>query len=272
MAKIMKEDVLAIEPSKIETVDFALFEWVDKTMDIHATTNKGFKKIPVLWVSGERSYQIKNNKELRDAEGSLIFPVMSVERTAINKDPSRRGSLQAFMPPVNKYNNFTYYTHSRIKQDKTANFASTNSKRTYKQDNFRFDNPNVVEESYFIKAPTYIDMSYLLTLRAEYQQQMNEMLQPFITKTGNINSFLIVKDGHHYEAFMQPDFSFSNNVSAVEQEERIYQTAITINVLGYLYGQDTNDDSPKIFKQEGVAKIKITGEKEMLSEKSTKKV
>ena len=79
------DSVLTLEPSKIETVDFALYEWVDKTMDIHATTNKGFGKVPVVWVSGERSFQIKNRKELRDAEGSLIFPVISVERTAINK-------------------------------------------------------------------------------------------------------------------------------------------------------------------------------------------
>ena len=193
-----EESVLALEPSKIETVDFAMFEWIDKSMDIHATTNRGFKKIPVIWVSGERSHQIKNNKELRDSEGALIFPVISVERTSINKDPSRRGSLQTYLPPINKKNNFNYYTHGTISQDKTANFASTNSNRTYKQDNFRFKNSNVVEQSFFIKAPTYVDMSYLVTLRTEYQQQMNEMLQPFITKTGNINSFLINKDGHHY--------------------------------------------------------------------------
>jgi hypothetical protein len=269
-----KEDktVLTLEPSTIETVDFALFEWVDKSMDIHSTTNRGFKKIPVIWVSGERSFQIKNMKEMRDSEGSLIFPIISVERTSLNKDATRRGSLQAYMPPINKYNNFTYYTHGQIKQDKTANFASSNSKKTYKQDNFRFNNPNIVEESYFIKTPTYVDMSYLITLRTEYQQQMNEILQPFVTKTGNVNSFMIEKDGHNYEAFIQPDFSFDNNVAAIDQEERIYQTSVTINVLGYLYGQTSNDDSPKILKREGVAKIKITGEKEMLSVKTTKKV
>lgn len=267
-----QDSVLTLEPSRIETVDFALFEWVKDEMDIHATTNQGFKRVPVIWVSGERSFQIKNRKELRDSEGSLIFPVISVERTSMNKDATRRGSLQAYMPPINKHNNFTFYTHGKIKQDKTANFARTNSKRTFKQDNFRFANSNIVQESYFIKTPTYVDMTYLITLRTEYQQQMNEMLQPFMTKTGNINSFLIKKDGHHYEAFMQADFSFNNNVSSIEQEERIYQTAITINVLGYLYGQDTNDDSPRILKQEGVAKIKITGEKSLLGESATKKV
>ena len=123
-----KESVLTLGPSRIETVDFALFEWVDQEMDIHATTNKGFKKVPVVWVSGERSFQIKNRKEMRDAEGSLIFPVISVERTAINKNPDRRGSLQAFLPPINKYNNFNYHVHKSVKQSKSADFANNNSK------------------------------------------------------------------------------------------------------------------------------------------------
>ena len=213
-----KEKVLTLEPSNIETVDFAIYEWVDKEMDIHAVTNKGFKKIPVIWVSGERSFQVKNKKELRDSEGSIIFPVISVERVAINKDPTRRGSLQAYLPPISRYNNFNYYVHGEINQTKTSKYASTNSKRTHKQENFRFENKNVVEDSYFIKSPTYIDMQYTVTLRSEYQQQMNQMLQPFVTKTGNINSFMVKKDGHNYEAFMDSSFSFDNNISAIETE------------------------------------------------------
>ena len=267
-----KESVLALEPSKIETVDFALYEWVDKSMDIHATTNKGFGKVPVVWVSGERSFQIKNRKELRDSEGSLIFPVISVERVSINKNPTRRGSLQTFLPPINKYNNFNFHVHREVKQDKSSNFANANSKSRFGQENFPFDNPNVVYDNYYIKTPTYVDMSYLLTLRTEYQQQMNEVLQPFVVKTGNINSFKIEKDGHHYEAFIDPSYSPQNNVASLNNEERIYQTQITINVLAYLYGEDTNDDEPKVFKKEGVAKIKIGGEKTILGESTTKKM
>ena len=267
-----KESVLALEPSKIETVDFALYEWVDKTMDIHATTNKGFGKVPVVWVSGERSFQIKNRKELRDSEGSLIFPVISVERTSLNKNPSRRGSLQAFMPPINKYNNFNFHVHKTAKQSKSSNFANANSKQRFGQENFPFTNPDVVHENYYIKTPTYVDMSYLITLRTEYQQQMNEVLQPFVVKTGNINSFMIQKDGHRYEAFIDPSYSPQNNVASLDSEERIYQTQITINVLAYLYGEDTNDDQPKVFKQEGPAKVKIGGEKTILGDSTTKKI
>ena len=267
-----QEDITVIEPSKIETIDFALFEWVDKEMNLHTTTNKGFVKIPVIWVSGERSFQVKNRKELRDSEGSLIFPIITVERTAINKDPSRRGTLQAYMPPINKHNNFNYHIRSRIKQSKTSPFASSNSQNSYGQDNFRFKNDNVVYEDMYIKTPTYMDVSYTITVRSEYQQQMNEVIHPFLTKTGNINGFYLKKDGHQYEAFLQSDFSFSNNISSMEQEERIYQTAISVNVLGYLYGSDVNDDEPKVYKEESTAKIKITGEREILSESATKKV
>jgi hypothetical protein len=266
------DSVLTIEPSKIETVDFALFEWMDKTMDIHATTNKGFGKVPVVWVSGERSFQIKSRKELRDSEGSLIFPAISVERTTINKNPTRRGSLQAFLPPINKYNNFNIHVHSQVKQTKSSDYAATNSKKSFGQQNFPFDNPNVVYDNYYIKAPTYVDMSYLITLRTEYQQQMNEVLQPFIVKTGNINSFVIEKDGHRYEAFIQPDYAPQNNVATLNNEERIYQTQITVNVLAYLYGSGPNDDEPKVFKQEGPAKIKIGGEKTILGDPTTKKI
>jgi len=268
----MTEEVLTLEPSKIETVDFAIFDWLDKFMDIHATTNKGFGKVPVVWVSGERSFQIKNRKELRDAEGSLIFPVISLERTSINKNPTRRGSLQAYLPPINKYNNFNIRVHTQVKQSKSSNFANANAKRRFGQENFPFENPNVVYEDYYIKAPTYVDMTYLITLRTEYQQQMNEVLQPFIVKTGNINSFVIEKDGHRYEAFIQPDYAPQNNIASLNSEERIYQTQITIDVLAYLYGEDTNDDEPRVFKQEGPAKIKIGGEKTILGDPTTKKI
>ena len=46
----VKEEILM--PSTLETVDRSLFEWVDEKLNIFATTNKGWKKVPVVWVSG----------------------------------------------------------------------------------------------------------------------------------------------------------------------------------------------------------------------------
>ena len=62
---------LEIQPSTIETIDRALFDYIDEELDIFCSTNKGFKKVPVLWMTAERSHQIKNNQSLRDKNGVL---------------------------------------------------------------------------------------------------------------------------------------------------------------------------------------------------------
>ena len=53
-------------PSTLETIDRALFSFLNEELDLHVNTNKGWSKVPVLWVSAERAFQIKNDKELRD--------------------------------------------------------------------------------------------------------------------------------------------------------------------------------------------------------------
>ena len=56
MTKKKEESVIVFEPSTIETVDMAMFEWLNEEMDLHTTTNRGFKKVPVIWVFAERAY------------------------------------------------------------------------------------------------------------------------------------------------------------------------------------------------------------------------
>lgn len=55
-----------LDPSQIENIDKAMFVFLDQTMNISCTTNKGFNKVEILWVSPERAFQVKNKKELRD--------------------------------------------------------------------------------------------------------------------------------------------------------------------------------------------------------------
>ena len=54
-------------PSTIETIDQAFFNWVDEAVSPSSETNKGFKKVPVIWISAERAYQIKSDKDMRDS-------------------------------------------------------------------------------------------------------------------------------------------------------------------------------------------------------------
>ena len=42
----MADKEYEIMPSTLETIDQAFYTWLDETLDISATTNEGFKKVP----------------------------------------------------------------------------------------------------------------------------------------------------------------------------------------------------------------------------------
>ena len=209
----LKEDT-ELMPSTLETIDTAFYNWVNETLDISATSNRGWNKVPLIWVSAERSFQVKNDKDLRDEFGVLKLPLITMERTSIVKDPSRKGSFQANVYPSDPTKGGSITYARRINQSKTADFANADSYKTvpgfysqnngFGQENFPYDNKKVVYEFTTVPLPVYINITYSITLKGEYFQQINEMLTPFITQTGQINSFYIRADGHKFEAFLPP--------------------------------------------------------------------
>ena len=76
------------KPSTIETIDTAVLKFIED-MNLHVRTNKGFNPVPIIWVGAERTYQLKNDLTLRDSEGLLKLPLMTIERKDITKDPSK---------------------------------------------------------------------------------------------------------------------------------------------------------------------------------------
>ena len=270
------KQILPFKPSTLETIDFAVFDWVEEQMDIFCNTNKGFKKVPCVWVAGERSWQVKNHKNLRDSDGALIFPIMTIQRTKFTKDLAKKGAFYGNIPPVKDKKGGSITIAKRVQQIKTANFTNADSYRKkgnvvsnagatgVPQINFpnkKRDNPKIVYETITIPMPVYIDVSYTISARTEYQQQMNQILQPFVVNTGGINSRIIVsRDDHQYEAFMDQEFGSENNITELGDETRIYESTITLQVLGYLVGADKNQQQPNIVVRENAVEVRIPRE------------
>ena len=241
---------LGMLASTIEDVDSSLVSWVKDDLGIFTQTNEGFTEVPVLWQVPERAYQIKNEEHLRDRAGAIKLPVISVERTAIVKDPQRKGGFQANLYSYDKNGRVgRMVLAKRIVPDKTRNFAVAAGTRTINdlpdsQRYFPRVNKKVVIQTLSVPIPIYINANYKITLKSEYQQQMNDMMTPFIGRTGQINSFVMRKNGHLYEAFIEQDFVHSNNVNNLGEDVRMFTSEITIRVLGYLIGEGINDDRP----------------------------
>ena len=109
--------------------------------------------------------------------------------------------------------------------------------------------------------------NYKVTINAEYQQQMNEIFNPFITYPGQINNFFIHRDGHKFEGFIENDFGLENNISNLGEEERNFKTTINLKVLGYLVGSGKNDDQPKMTVRENAVEFKFSRERVILGDK-----
>ena len=266
-------------PSTLETIDMALYDYINDELNIHANTNKGFKKTPVIWVSSERAFQIKNNKDLRDSNGKLILPMITIERTSMVKDPAFKGTFQAHIPQGPGLKRDVIAAARVINQEKTSNFANADARRL-KGDITRTDgsglgqsnsnrvNKKVVTQTLTMPLPNYVTLMYSITLRTEYLQQINDIVQPFVSRTGNINNFFIKKDGHRFEGFVESDYNQNNNVSNLGEDERIYETKVNLKILGYLMGEGPNDDRPKISITENFVEVKIPRERVIVGDVS----
>jgi hypothetical protein len=269
-------------PSTLETIDRALFNFAEKELDIHVNTNKGWKKVPIIWVSAERAFQIKDDKDLRDSKGVLKLPLITVERTSVEKDPGFKGTFQAHVPDSGETRRITLPAGRIIQQEKTSNFRNSWSARQYGdpdnpyighgQLNFpsvKTDNSRIVYQTKHLPVPVYVKVMYSLKIKTEYLQQMNDVFQPFVTKTGQMNSFFISHEGHRYEGFIEGSFGQANNVAEMGEEERNYETTIDLRILGYLMGEGPNDKRPKVSIKENIVDVKIPREKVIVGDINT---
>lgn len=246
--------------STIENIDYATTSWLKKDLDLFATTNEGRKRVDILWQTPERAFQVKNDKDLRDQTGALKLPLISVQRTGITKDPNRKGAYQAHIYSDKKNGRAGRFTLARrIVKDKTRNFAVASGTRTNTtaklQRHFPRINKKIVIQTLSIPIPVYVTLDYKITIKAEYQQQMNELIAPFITRTGQINSFVMRRNGHLYEAFIDQNFSSSDNVASLNEDVRMFSSDINIKVLGYLIGEGTNDDRKIVRIDENIVEL-----------------
>jgi hypothetical protein len=247
---------IILAPSTIETIDAAFYEYVEN-LNLFCNTISGWTKIPVIWSSAERSYQIKNSKELRDKQGSLIPPIISVERTSVTKDPNKKGNFQANLSPKHD----KYVTTKILNQEKTSYFANADTKKTTGQINFKTskNNKKIVYQSISTPIPVYITVEYKINILTNYHSQMNEAVQPFMSRNSQ-NYFIIIKDDHRYECFMNPDFS-QESIANLAEEERKYKSVVTVKVLGYLIGEGENQEKPQIEVKENAVEVRIPRER-----------
>ena len=247
--------------STIEMIDETVVNFINDQLNIHVNTNTGWRKVPVIWTSAERAFQVKSDKELRDNNGVLIYPLISIARTGFKKDHTKRGAIVANIPEINDEKGGSSITIARrINQDKTSNFANANMKRRGFGINYPSKNKKIVYETITIPVPVYVDCTYVITLKSEYEQHLNTMLTPFINATvpkGTRFIRLASPHGPKYEGFIDENINISSNKESLNADEKMHEAKITFNVLGHLIGDEKNMEKPKVVIRENWVEIRF---------------
>jgi hypothetical protein len=249
----MQDNKVPEVPSTLENIDTAMFRFVDETLNPHVRTNQGIEKVKVIWLGSERAFQIKNDKDLRDGVGKLRLPIITVSRTGLSKDDAFKGSVQS-----EELENNRIQIKRVIKQDKTQNFKNADRRRETRDNTGPTSSKKVVYETISIPRPVYVSCTFEIFIRTEYQQQMNQVLPLFISERRR--NFIVQNGGYKYEAFIDSDFGTTSSGNLGE-EERIFTAKATIKILGYLTGNNNNDDEPFIERKESVVEVKISRER-----------
>ena len=263
----VETDGQTIQASTLENIDVGIYEFIDEQFNLHVTSNGGFEKVPVLWMAAERSFQIKNDVTIRDSTGKLRLPIITINRTSVAKDPSFKGSYQAnhVIPSTGPrgYKNNPSFVGRKIVNVKSSEFLrnDVNTETKGKDNTGHTITKKIVYEEVFLPIPVYVSIVYNINIRTEYQQQMNSLIVPFISSTGQINSFIFEKNGYRYEAFIQQDFTQDNNATNLGEDERYFSTKIDIKVLGYVHGLGDNDPKPQVVTKENIVEVKLVGER-----------
>ena len=233
---------------------------------MQVNTNQGFKPVPVIWGSAERSFQSKDKREIRDSQGLLVLPIISIRRSSFDKSRVSSGIFQGNVPEADDGQGGALNVSRVLYQKKTMRFANADAQKLYGQKNYPSPNPKIVYKTISVPMPVNVEVMYEITLRTEYQQQMNDLITPFATKPGTVNFIRLTEGPHKYEGFIQENYASSDNLSDFSSDERKFETKINIKVIGYIVGEGKNRDRPAYALRENAVEIKIPRERISLAE------
>ena len=270
MSESKELEKIHFEPSTIETIDRSVYEFVKK-LNLQVDTNKGVSTVPVLWGTSERSFLSKNSPDSRDVQGALVFPAISIKRNSFQKPAASPGVFVGNIPESYGSEGGTFEVSRVLNEAKSRNFANATANKLTGQEAYPINNKKKVYKILTIPMPVNVELSYQVTLRTEYQQQINDLMLPFVTNPGTVRAVRLEFGDHKYEGFIQPQFQSQDNLSSFEGDARKFEMSIDIRVVGYLVGHGNSREKPFISIRENIVEVKIPRERVMVSEEEMKK-
>ena len=259
---------LTIPSVGIEDVDVALFKLFDNEIKLQVGgDNSDFKKVPIIFATGEKWALLKKKRALRDKNNSLILPLLTISRTSISQDLSSdiagRGinqqtgeiviqrrldkSDRGYQNLINRYllknqknvatNPNLDHVDGQLLTDRKIGEDSTDP--VIESGAWLADiKKNNIYETIVVPSPQFYNVTYDVTMWTQYTQHMNQLLEQLVSSfLPQANSWkLETPKGYWFIATVSNNsYDPENNLDELGQEERVIKYKFTVNVKAYIF-------------------------------------
>lgn len=262
----MTSERVEYENVTLETVDQAIHDWLERTVDVHVDHPNGERKrVPVQYSSGERWVTSRQKKGIRDANGVLILPIISFRRTSIDPAPNM-SALGAETPNLQ--------ISRRI--DPKSNTLQNVSKN--RGPSHKIAKP-VIYEVTTIPFPDRSILNYDINIQTQYIVQMNTILEKIFHQLDIHKSFVAPLHNNNRQpqtgvpfedrkkmkdpyvvGFFENTVSDGGNLEEFTDQERIVRFSTSIKVPAVLQ-LDPEGTKPAITVERTAYKVNFGGER-----------
>ena len=275
-----------IPPAGIEDVDRAVYDLFNEQIPFQVSqrgkqgaltqptkgATEAVVKVPVVFATGERFAHVKRLLPFRDNNNTIILPLISVGRKALNigtptimpgithravsdfvltrRLPEEDRDYQRILnklrlrnaPDVASRSNFSLQDVAPGSESLPDSIASRRNGDNLSYQDLKDGEPLLsrlgdnIFEIVTMPYPVFFSASYEVIFWTQYTQHMNTMLETFASaRTGVGQEYKIKsKKGYFYIAELEAGASLNNNIDNFSDEERIIKTSMNLNVMGYI--------------------------------------
>lgn len=233
----------------IEDVDRAFFELFESQLPFffrHPKTGET-ARVPVSFGAGERFVQASKVEPIRDRNGAIILPVISIARSSVAQEAGRHAGAN------DRYNELVvkrslsaddplYQLVRNTADMKSAQFSGYTGvpPATFYTRSGRHLRPTLhrnIEEITVIPMPKRFLVKYEVVLWAQYIQHANDFLMSMMgsyLQPGSRNIRLDTKKGYWFVAYFDEEVQQEDNFSDFSDSERIFKVTLTAEVPGFI--------------------------------------
>lgn len=234
----------------LEDVDRAIFDLFNQDLPlIYETKDGSTKRVPIIFATGERFAITRRKEPLRDKNGALILPLVTISRTGLEQqaqktieigdsgtiDITRRVSKDD--PIYQRIINSPGFKNTGAPYEGTRR---TDLEAPGRTTGGRLLEPNLgagIYETISIPVPKFFTAKYEITLWTQFMQHSNNLLTTIMSGYHNVRarSYRIeTPTGYWFNAVFEADVGSDTTFDSMSEDERAIKHSFTVTVPAFI--------------------------------------